>query len=164
VLQRGAVQKLHRDEGLSLVLPNLVNSANIGVVQSRGRACFAAKALKSARILGKLRREKLERHEPAQFQVFGFVDNAHPPAAQLLDDAVVRDGLADHRACSDGALSYEVAIGESMKRRQRPLDCGRVVGQSLPIFDLGRALCLSHGQTGNNRDPQASLPKHMEER
>jgi hypothetical protein len=40
----------------------------------------------------------------------------------------VRDGLADHRACSCGALSYEGAIGESMKRRQRRLDSGRVVG------------------------------------
>jgi hypothetical protein len=38
----------------------------------------------------------------------------------------VRDGLADHRACNYGALSYEGAIGESMKRWQRPLDSGRV--------------------------------------
>ena len=28
----------------------------------------------------------------------------------------MRDGLVDHGACSYGALSYEVAIGESMKR------------------------------------------------
>ena len=28
--------------------------------------------------------------------VFGLVDHAHPTAAELLDDAVVRDGLADH--------------------------------------------------------------------
>ena len=28
--------------------------------------------------------------------VLGFVDHSHTTAAQLLDDAVVRDGLADH--------------------------------------------------------------------
>ena len=27
--------------------------------------------------------------------VFGFVDNTHPAPAQLLQDAIVRDGLAD---------------------------------------------------------------------
>jgi hypothetical protein len=26
----------------------------------------------------------------------GFINDAHPPAAQLLDDAVVRDDLANH--------------------------------------------------------------------
>ena len=34
-------------------------------------------------------------------RVFSFVDDAHPPAAQLLDDAVVRDGLADELGWSD---------------------------------------------------------------
>src|SRR5438445_13771708 len=29
--------------------------------------------------------------------VLGFVNHAHPPAAELFNDAVVRDGLADHR-------------------------------------------------------------------
>ena len=28
--------------------------------------------------------------------VLSLVDDTHPAAAQLLDDAVVRDGLADH--------------------------------------------------------------------
>ena len=31
-----------------------------------------------------------------QSRVLGLVDNAHPATAELLDDAVVRDGLADH--------------------------------------------------------------------
>ncbi len=30
-------------------------------------------------------------------RVFGLVDHTHPAAAQLLDDAIVRDGLADQR-------------------------------------------------------------------
>jgi hypothetical protein len=31
-----------------------------------------------------------------QADVFSFVHHPHPAAAQLLDDAVMRDGLADH--------------------------------------------------------------------
>jgi len=32
-----------------------------------------------------------------QPSVLGLVDDTHPSTAELLDDAVVRDGLADHR-------------------------------------------------------------------
>ena len=35
-------------------------------------------------------------HEAMQQRVFGLVDNTHPATAELLNDAVVRDGLADH--------------------------------------------------------------------
>ena len=31
-----------------------------------------------------------------QLHVLGFINHAHPPAAELSDDAVVRDGFADH--------------------------------------------------------------------
>jgi hypothetical protein len=37
-----------------------------------------------------------ERHKAAELYILSLVDDAHPPAAQLLDDAVVRDGLTDH--------------------------------------------------------------------
>ena len=35
----------------------------------------------------------------AEFRIFGFVDNTHPAAAQLLDDAVMGNSLADHQDC-----------------------------------------------------------------
>ena len=38
----------------------------------------------------------LESDVPTQFHVFSFVHNTHAPIAQLLDDAVVRNGLPDH--------------------------------------------------------------------
>src|SRR6476660_9410197 len=31
-----------------------------------------------------------------EFRVFGLIHHTHPTAAQLLDNAVVRDGLANH--------------------------------------------------------------------
>jgi hypothetical protein len=40
--------------------------------------------------------QELESYEPAELYVLGFVDHTHAAAAQFLDDAVVRDGLADH--------------------------------------------------------------------
>jgi hypothetical protein len=40
--------------------------------------------------------KKFQRDKAMQPRVFGFVDDAHPAAAEFLDDAVMRNGLADH--------------------------------------------------------------------
>jgi hypothetical protein len=42
-----------------------------------------------------LGRKKFQGDEAPEFGVLGFVDPTHAAAAKLLDDAVVRDGLAD---------------------------------------------------------------------
>ena len=42
------------------------------------------------------RGEKLERDKTAQPRVLGFVDDAAPAATELLDDALMQDGLANH--------------------------------------------------------------------
>jgi len=40
--------------------------------------------------------KKLQSYVPAQSFVLGLVDNSHPTSAELVDNTVVRDGLADH--------------------------------------------------------------------
>jgi hypothetical protein len=40
--------------------------------------------------------EKFEGDEAAKFGVLSFIDHTHAAATELLDDAVVRDGLVDH--------------------------------------------------------------------
>ena len=39
--------------------------------------------------------KELQGHEAAKLSVLGLVDDTHAATAQLLDDAVVRNGLAD---------------------------------------------------------------------
>ena len=58
----------------------------------------ARKRLRACAILGHFIRQELEGDKAAEFDVFGLVDDSHPATAELLDDAVVRDGLADHWA------------------------------------------------------------------
>jgi hypothetical protein len=57
---------------------------------------FALEAGQSLRIFGNIVGQELEATKAVQLYVLGLVDDAHPAAAQLLDDAVVRDGLSDH--------------------------------------------------------------------
>jgi len=41
--------------------------------------------------------QELQGDKAVQLHVFGFVDDTHSLTAQFLDDAVMRNGLAEHR-------------------------------------------------------------------
>ena len=77
------------------MLADFINSANVGMVQSGSGASFAAETLESVRVTDQIIGEELESNETAKVGVFGLVDDAHAAAAQLLNDAVVRNGFAD---------------------------------------------------------------------
>ena len=67
------------------------------MVQSGCSLRFALEAGQRLRILGHFIGQELEGDEAVQPSVLGLVDDTHAAAAQLLDDAVVGDGLADHQ-------------------------------------------------------------------
>jgi hypothetical protein len=76
------------------VLANLVDGADIGMIQRRCGAGFPAEAFERLGVLGRILGQKLQSHQPAKFRVLSLVDHTHA-AAQLFDDTVMRDGLAD---------------------------------------------------------------------
>jgi hypothetical protein len=47
VLQGFAVEKLHRNELLAVLLADFVDGANVGMVESRGSLCFTLEATQS---------------------------------------------------------------------------------------------------------------------
>ena len=95
---------------LPFVLADFVDGADVGMVQGGGRTGLAPEALQSLRVLRDLVGKELEGDKATERGVLGLVNHAHPAAAELLDDAVVRDGLADHaQACYGGS------VGKSMK-------------------------------------------------
>ena len=66
------------------------------MVQRRSRLRLTLKAAESLGVLGHFVGQELECDKTMQARVFRFVNHTHPAAAQLLDNAVMRDGLADH--------------------------------------------------------------------
>lgn len=46
-------------------------------------------------------REELQRNRTFELRILGFENFAHAVRAEQLDDAVVRDGLADHHGAAD---------------------------------------------------------------
>ena len=96
MLQRQAVEILHGDEVLTFALVNLEDHADVGVVQGRRGLCLALETGQSLRVLGDFIGQEFQGDEAMQLHVFGFVDDTHPSTTKFFDDAIVRDGLADH--------------------------------------------------------------------
>ena len=102
------IEKLHHDEGAAIFLADVVNGADVGVIESGSGLRLALKTAQGLRIAGNFVGQKLEGNETMQAGIFGLVNDAHAAAAQLFDDPVVGDGLADHckSATSVGMQSY----------------------------------------------------------
>ncbi len=95
VLEGLALEQFHGDERPVLELPDVVNGADVGMVERRCRARFAAEPLDRLGVPGDVVREELQRDVPAEPCVPGLVDHAHPAAAELFQDGVVGDGAAE---------------------------------------------------------------------
>ena len=80
----------HRDECLAVLrLSDLINRADVRVIERGCGARLMDEAFLRGGIAGELRREELERHGAAERRVLGLVDDPHPALAELLEDSVV---------------------------------------------------------------------------
>jgi hypothetical protein len=96
ILQRLSLQAFHNYVGLLARVADLVNGADIRMAQ-RGRSSrLTPEAFQRMRIARQFVGQKFQRDEAAQLSVFGFVNHAHAPAAELFKHAVARHGLACH--------------------------------------------------------------------
>ena len=121
VLEGGAVEELHDEEGAVAFLADVVDRADVGMIQ-RGRGLgFAAKTFEGLAVLGQIFGKKLEGDEAAEARVFGFVDHAHAAATELFDDPVVRDGLIEQvRVAPPQGSSHAKARRGGSQRACRP--------------------------------------------
>ena len=93
VLEGHAVQELHDEESAAVVLADVVDGADVGMIQGGGRLGLAAETLQGLMILREIVGEEFQSDETAQTGVLGFVDDTHAATAELLHDPVMRDGL-----------------------------------------------------------------------
>jgi len=97
VLEGLSLEEFHHDEWASLVFTEIVNRADVRVIQRRGGARFPLEALEGLSVM--LRRQflnlpyglgqKLEGNESAQPSVLGPVHHTHTADAQLLEYPVM---------------------------------------------------------------------------
>ena len=83
-------------KALPILLANVVNRADVGMIQSRSGLGLAVETLQCLRRPWRPLQAGTSGPQNGQPGVLGLVHHTHPAAPELLDDAVVRDGLADH--------------------------------------------------------------------
>jgi hypothetical protein len=104
---------------LAALLADVVNRADVGMVESRGRLRFPLETGEGLRVSSHLIGQELQGHEAMQSRVLGLIDHTHAATAELLHDAVVRDGLADQ---FDGTPSFggNLRVAAQGKSTHRP--------------------------------------------
>jgi len=98
------LDQLHDDEVPARILSDVVNRADVGMVERGGGPSLALEALHGLGIPGSLVGQKLDRDTAAEAGVFAAVDDSHAPAAQLGQDLVVGNGAPDHLGVCPRAL------------------------------------------------------------
>src|ERR1700730_6015481 len=93
VLERFAVHELHGDEVLAVLLTDVVDGANVGMIERGSSLGLAAEAFQRGRGLRGFPRKKFESDKAAKPRVFGLVNDAHTATTELFEDAVVGDDL-----------------------------------------------------------------------
>src|ERR1700737_2286091 len=112
VLQRHPVKKLHSDERLTILFADVMNSANVRVIQCRCGLGFALKTGECLRVTRNFFRQEFEGDEAMQPRILGLIHNAHSPATELFNNAVVRDGSPDHsQECYGGWRVMSMRFG-----------------------------------------------------
>ena len=82
--------------GCPLVLVDVVDGADVGVVECGGGLGLPPEPLEGDPIAEELLGQELQRNGSVEAGVLGLVDDTHASAAKLLEDPVVGDRLPDH--------------------------------------------------------------------
>ena len=97
VLQRHPVHELHGDERLAGILADVVNGANVGMIERRRGLGFAPKPFEGLRVARQFHGKEFQGDETIQARILRFVDHAHTAAAELFDNAVMGNRAANKR-------------------------------------------------------------------
>src|ERR1051326_1324831 len=94
VLESLAFQQFHDNERPVLLLADVENRADPGVVERRCGACFPAEALQHGAVACKGLRQEFECDGSPQANVLGSVYDPHAAAPKPLEHAIMRKSMA----------------------------------------------------------------------
>jgi hypothetical protein len=90
------VDELHGNEGHPVGFVDLIDYGNIGMLESGRRLGLLNEPALPLRVGNQLGRQDLEGDLAVQIDVEGTVDDPHAATADLIEDLVMGEGLADH--------------------------------------------------------------------
>ena len=98
VFQRLSFEELHDDEGLAIEFANIVDGADVRMVERVCSARFSLETFERLPVLCEVFRQELERYEAPEPRVLGLVDDPHATATKPFHDPVMSDRLANQIA------------------------------------------------------------------
>ena len=98
MLESDALQVLHRDEDLAVLLTDVVHSADVGMIQGGRGLGFALETRQGLGVVGHIVGQELQGHKPLETGVFSLEDHSHPTTTEFFNDAVMRDYRVEHGA------------------------------------------------------------------
>ena len=107
LVERDAVEQLHRDIGKAVGLADIVDGDDIGVGERAGRPGLAQEAADKAEILAEFGLQDLDREDAVDAGIVGAIDVRHRAFA---------DAPFDHIAADDSPLARSSTAGYSRPR------------------------------------------------
>jgi hypothetical protein len=89
MLQGFAVEELHRNEMLAFLLADVVNGADVRVIQCGCSLRFSAEPFQRSGVVEHFGGQEFQAHRTMEPGVFGFIDNTHPTTTELFYDSVM---------------------------------------------------------------------------
>jgi secreted protein with Ig-like and vWFA domain len=126
-------QAFHYDVRLAGFFTDVVNRADVGMVQRRGSAGFPLESLQGFAIAPNLLRKEFERYGAAQPGVLSLIDHPHAAAPKFLDDAIVGNRLAQPLLFALGGPAHlRVILGQGLGGHLE----GRGLDKARPVLTL----------------------------
>src|SRR5580692_4275282 len=89
LLQSMTFQKFHCNKGLVTGFADLVNCANVGMIEGRSSPGFAPEAFQRLRVFHQFLWQELQGHMTPEAEIFSLVNDPHPPALDSFQNAIV---------------------------------------------------------------------------
>ena len=124
MLERLAVDVLHRVVIDALLLPDGEHGHDVRVMQLGGRLGFVAEAGDLPLIEHRGERQNFQRHLAIERLLVCFVDDAHAAAADLADDPILADLPRGWRCCSLGPPDSPVQVAIACRGWHRSAAAG----------------------------------------
>jgi hypothetical protein len=77
---RVTFQQFHGNERMAGVLINVVNRADVRMIEGRGGLCFALKSFQNGGVAGNAFGQEFQRHETVELGVFPSINDTHATA------------------------------------------------------------------------------------
>ena len=141
-----------------LDLVDFMDSADVGMIERRDRLGLAQKALLGLRVLDGVGAEELQSDLAFELGVLGLVDDAHAAFADLLGDAEMADGPADHDGSIlpfRGYLLITIDVTNYQIFFVQGAASARFPGPSEAVSSLGRRIVHANRISRERRDKPA---------